>query len=65
MVPEKTIEHVIQICSEDTMKSPAMLGILDAIIMVEELNVALKRNQNFIMKFIPTYRRRFFKVLNT
>jgi hypothetical protein len=61
-VKESTIEHILEYTAQQRHKPPAMLSILDAMIMIEELNLPLKRNQAFIMKYLPKHREALFVV---
>ncbi len=37
-------------------KAPQFLDLLNAIVKVEELNLPLKRNQGYVMKYFMQYR---------
>lgn len=64
-VHEKTIAHIIHYTAHEVQSTPAMLSVLEAIIMVEEFDLPLKRNQNFIMKHLPSYRTSLFHLIDT
>ena len=48
-----------------TNRAPAFLDLLNAIVKVEELNLPLKRNQGYVMKYFMQYRNEVGYVLDT
>ncbi len=54
--------HIIEKLSSQRVKSPSCLGALDALKVVEEIDLALKRNQLLIMKYLPKHKEEIFVV---
>jgi hypothetical protein len=62
LVREDTIHHILRILAHERYKTKALLTALEAIVMIEELDLPLKRNQTIIMKYLPQYRDQLFVV---
>eukprot|EP00050_Salpingoeca_kvevrii_P002520 m.196116 g.196116 ORF g.196116 m.196116 type:complete len:2530 (-) comp10628_c0_seq6:379-7968(-) len=50
------VQRLAALLSEHTLAMPDILRALQAVSKVEELNIPLKRNQNFIVKYLMEYR---------
>ncbi len=46
------IEKVIELAAKHKQKAPELLELLGAIVLLEELEVPLRRNQEFVMKAV-------------
>ncbi|KAI0213921.1 Inositol 1,4,5-trisphosphate receptor type 3, partial [Lamellibrachia satsuma] len=50
------IQKIMSLVATHTNKAPQFLDLLNAIVKVEELNLPLKRNQAYVMKYFMQYR---------
>lgn len=50
------IQKVMSIVAKQKAKAPQFLDLLNAVVKVEELNLPLKRNQSYVMKYFMQYR---------
>ena len=50
------IQKITMLVAQHTNKAPQFLELLNAIVKVEELNLPLKRNQGYVMKYFMQYR---------
>ena len=48
--------------ARERRKTSSLLLVLDAMVMIEELDLPLKRNQTIILKYLPQYRDQLFVV---
>ncbi len=51
-ITPRHIQKIVDRAAETQEKCPEFLDLLCAIVKVEELNMALKRNQNYVMKMV-------------
>ncbi len=51
-ITPRQIQKIVDRAAECGDKCPEFLDLLCAIVKVEELNMALKRNQNYVMKMV-------------
>jgi inositol 1,4,5-triphosphate receptor type 1 len=50
------VQKIMMLVAKHTTKAPQFLDLLNAVVKVEELNLPLKRNQAYIMKYFMQYR---------
>ena len=50
------VHKIMQLVASFTNKAPQFLDLLNAIVKVEELNLPLKRNQGYVMKYFMQLR---------
>ena len=50
------VQKIMSLASIHLNKAPQFLELLNAIVKVEELNLPLKRNQGYVMKYFMQYR---------
>ena len=50
------VQRVMQLAALHGNQAPQFLEVLDALVKVEELNLPLKRNQGYVMKYFMQYR---------
>ncbi|CAH1800283.1 unnamed protein product [Owenia fusiformis] len=50
------VQKIMSIAAANVKSSPEFLDLLNAIVKVEELNLPLKRNQGYVMKYFMQYR---------
>ena len=50
------VQKIMTLVSIHLNKAPQFLDLLNAIVKVEELNLPLKRNQGYVMKYFMQYR---------
>ena len=50
------VQKIMGLVATLTNRAPAFLDLLNAIVKVEELNLPLKRNQGYVMKYFMQYR---------
>ena len=62
LVDEPTIHRIMAALADAPVAERALLDVLQAIIMVEELDLPLRRNQSFIMKYLPQFRDKLYLV---
>ncbi|XP_074653546.1 inositol 1,4,5-trisphosphate-gated calcium channel ITPR2-like [Tubulanus polymorphus] len=54
-IPPQTIELLVRRAAEERENAPSMLCLLQALTKLEDVDLALKRNQTYMMKFIMQY----------
>lgn len=52
MIDEEHIRDIVYLVADHQTNAPKLLELLMAIIKVEELDLALQRNQNFVVKYL-------------
>ena len=50
------VQRIMALVAQHTTKAPQFLDLLNAVVKVEELNLPLKRNQAYVMKYFMQYR---------
>ncbi len=50
------VQRIMTLASLHLQAAPQFLDLLNAIVKVEELNLPLKRNQSYVMKYFMQYR---------
>eukprot|EP00054_Salpingoeca_dolichothecata_P021398 m.136903 g.136903 ORF g.136903 m.136903 type:complete len:2486 (+) comp23973_c0_seq1:94-7551(+) len=66
-IKESQIHTVLKLLAKNNQannKTPSLLYTLQAIVKVEEINLPLKRNQNFVMKYLSQYRSRVLLLMD-
>ena len=63
-IQPKQVMKIVQLIAEHKEKVPEFLDLLCAIVKVEGMDMALKRNQAFVMKFFMQYYNKISNVLD-
>ena len=58
------IYHIVQLAAEHQQGAPQFIDLLCAIVKIEELNMPLKRNQGYVMKYAMQNYQRIAYVLD-
>ena len=58
------VQKIMSLAATHTKAAPQFLDLLNAIVKVEELNLPLKRNQGYVMKYFMQYRNEVAYVLD-
>ncbi|XP_070537450.1 LOW QUALITY PROTEIN: inositol 1,4,5-trisphosphate-gated calcium channel ITPR3-like [Ptychodera flava] len=63
-IRDHNIQKIMQLVAQHLNEVPEFLELLNAIVKVEELNLPIKRNQSYVMKFFMQYRSEVAYVLD-
>jgi hypothetical protein len=63
-VREYTIQRVVEKLAREEQDTLALMTVLQAIILIEELDMPIKRNQTIILTFLSQHRASLFKVIH-
>lgn len=54
-VQAQSLQNMVKLVSKQNVNAPDLLQMLKPVVKVEELDLPLKRNQDYIIKFVTQY----------